>query len=212
MCSGHRLMASETLACAMRGPTENHPAMLREPTEPPWVGDVLAFWFEELREADWFTRSDTIDARIRNRFLELHERLTQAGTIAVTSARSALATVLVLDQFSRNLFRGTARAFAADAQALWLARQAIDRGFDQAMTPVQRLFLYLPFEHSEDPADQALSVALIRRLGRDDLTRYAEAHKAIIDRFGRYPHRNAALGRTSTAEELEFLQEPGSSF
>jgi uncharacterized protein (DUF924 family) len=96
--------------------------------------------------------------------------------------------------------------------ALRLARQAIASGLDQDMTPAQRLFLYLPFEHSEDPADQVLSVQLIRRLGRDDLTRYAEAHKAIIDRFGRYPHRNAALGRTSTAEELAFLQEPGSSF
>jgi len=196
----------------MRRQTEIHPAGPLGSTEPPWVGEVLAFWFEELREADWFARSEATDARIRDRFLGLHEQLTQTGNLTMASARSALATVIVLDQFSRNLFRGTARAFAADALARQLARQAITRGFDQAMAPVQRLFLYLPFEHSEDPADQALSVALIRRLDRDDLTRYAEAHKAIIDRFGRYPHRNAALGRTSTAEELEFLQEPGSSF
>jgi len=196
----------------MRRQTEIHPARPLGSTEPPWVGEVLAFWFEELREADWFARSEATDARIRERFLGLHEQLTQTADLTVASARSALATVLVLDQFSRNLFRGTARAFAADTQALRLARQTIDRGLDQEMTPMQRLFLYLPFEHSEDPADQVLSVQLIRRLGREDLTRYAEAHKAIIDRFGRYPHRNAALGRTSTAEELEFLQEPGSSF
>jgi uncharacterized protein (DUF924 family) len=186
--------------------------MIRDDSEHPWVDEVLEFWFEELREADWFTRNEVTDARIRERFLALYERLAQAGDLAVASARSALAAVIVLDQFSRNLFRGTARAFAADASARQLARQAIAQGFDQAMPPLQRLFLYLPFEHSEDPADQALSVTLIRRLGREDLTRYAEAHKAIIDRFGRYPHRNAALGRTSTTEELEFLQGPGSSF
>ncbi len=186
--------------------------MIEGDSEPPWVGDVLAFWFEEMREADWFARSDATDALIRARFLALHERLTQAEDSDVTSPRTSLASVIVLDQFSRNLFRGTARAFASDELALRLARQAIARGFDQAMTAGQRLFLYLPFEHSEDAADQALSVELIRRLGRDDLTRYAEAHKAIIDRFGRYPHRNAALGRISTAAELEFLQEPGSSF
>ena len=186
--------------------------MVEGDAEPPWVGAVLEFWFEELREADWFVRSETIDARIRDRFLELHATLSQAGDTEGTSARTSLAAVIVLDQFPRNLFRGTARAFTSDDLARRVARQAIARGFDQAMTPEQRLFLYLPFEHSEDPADQALSVELIRRLGRDDLTRYAEAHKAIIDRFGRYPHRNAALGRTSTAAELEFLQEPGSSF
>lgn len=186
--------------------------MVQGDAEPPWVGAVLEFWFEEMREADWFVRNESTDARIRARFLDLHERLSQTDTAAGISARTSLATVIVLDQLPRNLFRGTARAFASDDLARRVARQAIAQGFDQAMTPEQRLFLYLPFEHSEDPADQALSVELIRRLGRDDLTRYAQAHKAIIDRFGRYPHRNAALGRTSTAAELEFLQEPGSSF
>ena len=117
-----------------------------------------------------------------------------------------LAAVIVVDQFSRNMFRGTPRAFAADPIARRLARRAVDRGFDLSMTREERLFLYLPFEHSEDREDQARSVHLIGQLGHDGWTRYAQAHQSIIDRFGRFPHRNAILGRTSTPDELALLE------
>jgi len=181
-------------------------------TEPAWVGEVLSFWFQELGEAHWFAKNGLLDEQIRARFLVLYEQVARSEGGGVTTPRAMLAAVIVVDQFSRNLFRGTPRAFAADPLARRLARQAIAQGFDAAMKSEERLFLYLPFEHSEDRADQVLSVDLMRGLGREDWTRYAEAHKAIIDRFGRYPHRNATLGRPSTPEELAFLEEPGSAF
>jgi uncharacterized protein (DUF924 family) len=113
---------------------------------------------------------------------------------------------------SRNMFRGTPQAFAADAKALDLAAAAVALGFDRALTNDERQFLYLPFEHAESAEAQAHSVALFASLGDPELTKWAEAHKAVIDRFGRFPHRNAVLGRTSTPEEIEFLRQPGSSF
>src|SRR5262249_2280781 len=118
----------------------------------------------------------------------------------------------VFDQMSRNMFRGTARAFATDPKALNIAEMTVTRGLDRGLTKEERLFCYLPFEHAEDSATQARCVALISGLGDPELTKWAEAHKAIIDRFGRFPHRNPALARRSTAEEVEFLKEPGSSF
>jgi uncharacterized protein (DUF924 family) len=180
--------------------------------EPAWVGDVLDFWFRELGAKSWFARSDEIDETIRVRFLEVHQRVASAGGFDVTAPREMLAAVIVLDQFSRNMFRGTPRAFASDAVARGLARQAIAQGSDRSMTHDERLFLYLPFEHSEDRDDQALSVRLIGELGNDDLSRYAVAHQSIIERFGRFPHRNAILGRASTEEELALLQDPMGSF
>jgi uncharacterized protein (DUF924 family) len=180
--------------------------------EHSWVRDVLAFWFKELHPTDWFAGNDATDEKIRARFLGLHERIASSEGSGMTAPESVLAGVIVLDQFSRNLFRGQASAFAADPLARRLARDAIAQGFDEAMTAEQRFFLYLPFEHSEDRADQVLAVELIGRLGREDWTRYAEAHKSVIDRFGRYPHRNAALGRPSTPEEIDFLRQPGSAF
>lgn len=180
--------------------------------EPAWVGEVLDFWFSELDEADWWAKSDANDAGIRERFLDLHERLVRTEGRDITGARPMLAAVVVLDQFSRNIFRGSPRAYAADPIARRLARQAISQGLDAGMRPEDRLFLYLPFEHSEDRADQALAVDLISALGREDWTHYALAHKAVIDRFGRFPHRNAVLGRETTAEERVALQEPMSSF
>lgn len=181
-------------------------------SEPAWVKDVLEFWFQELGDAHWFARSNTIDGQIRLRFLELHERLATGCGRNLTAPRPMLAAVIVLDQFSRNMFRGTPRAFAADAIARGLARQAIDRGHDSAMTRAGRMFLYLPFEHSEDREDQALAVRLIKQLGNKEWTRYAVAHRAIIERFGRFPHRNAILGRPSSADELAALEEPLGSF
>ena len=180
--------------------------------ELAWVGEVIHFWFEELAEAHWFARSDDIDAQIRDRFLTLHERLVTKDGPGVSAPRPMLAAVIVLDQFSRNIFRGTPRAFAADSIARRLSRTAIEQGLDSAMKKQERLFLYLPFEHSEDREDQALSLHLFERIGDEEWTRYALAHKVIIDRFGRFPHRNAMLNRPSTADEIAFLQEPMRSF
>jgi len=183
-----------------------------EATEAPWVRDVLAFWFDELGAAHWFGKSDAIDARIRHRFGPLHERIVSDAGTDVDGPRHVLAAVIVVDQFSRNMFRGTPRAFAADHIGRRLARHAIERGFDASMAPAERMFLYLPFEHSEDRGDQALAVRLIGQLGNEEWTRYALAHQSIIDRFGRFPHRNAVLGRTSTSDELALLEDPLGSF
>jgi len=179
---------------------------------PDWAREVLDFWFSELTERDWWAKSDALDERIRARFAGLHGRLATSDARDVEGPTATLAAILVLDQFSRNMFRGTARAFATDAVARRLARDAIEQGYDLAMRPEERVFLYLPFEHSEDRADQQRSVDLISKLGREDWTAYAGAHQALIDRFGRFPHRNAALGRTSTPEELLAMKEPMGSF
>ena len=176
--------------------------------EPHWVAEVLHFWFDELGPARWFARSETTDVQIRERFLSLHERAVDEGGAGVTLQRPLLAAVILLDQFSRNLFRGTPRAYAADPIARRLARFAIAQGCDATLQPQEGLFLYLPFEHSEDPADQALAVELIARLGNAEWTHDAMAHKKIIDRFGRFPHRNAILGRSSSTAELALLQDP----
>ena len=183
-----------------------------EDFEPAWVGEVIRFWFEELTEDHWFLKSDDVDRRIRERFLTLHEQLVENNCSGVAASRPLLAAVIVLDQFSRNMFRGTPRAYAADAIARRLARTAIEQGFDAAMKKQERLFLYLPFEHSEDREDQAMSLQLFERLGHEEWTRHAMAHKVIIDRFGRFPHRNATLNRASTTEEIAILKEPMGSF
>jgi uncharacterized protein (DUF924 family) len=181
-------------------------------TEPEWSTDVLYFWFAELGEAHWFARSDATDALIRKRFLGLHEQLAADEPGGGETPHGALAKVIVLDQFPRNMFRGTPRAFATDALARTVARSAIDAGLDAHLTRAERLFLYLPFEHSEDRQDQALAVRLIEPLGSDDWTHFARAHQSIIERFGRFPHRNAILGRKSSAEELVALADPKGSF
>jgi uncharacterized protein (DUF924 family) len=178
------------------------------PAVPAWATEVLDFWFGELGAAHWFRKNDGIDARIRERFLALHQQLVAHDGRVSAAPRTLLAAVIVLDQFSRNLFRGTPRAFAADSIARRLARSAISQAFDAGMKDEERLFLYLPFEHSEDREDQALAVELIARLGNADWTRYAIAHQAIIDRFGRFPHRNAILNRPSSADEVALLQQP----
>jgi len=175
--------------------------------EPGWVSEILQFWFDELGSAHWFAKSDITDALIRKRFLGLHERLVADDASDCGAHRPLLGAVIVLDQFSRNLFRDTPRAYAADPIARRLARSAIAQGFDNAMTAHERLFLYLPFEHSEDRADQALAVEMIARLGNEGWTRDALKHQAIIDRFGRFPHRNAILDRQSSADEIERLQQ-----
>lgn len=182
--------------------------------EPAWVNEVLGFWFVELGPESWFARSDALDETIRSRFLALHETLasTEAASFDHATPRTLLAAVVVLDQFSRNMFRGSARAFASDAIARRLARGALHRQAHRSLAAEQRFFLYLPFEHSEDRADQALAVELITELGNADWTKYALAHQAIIDRFGRFPHRNECLGRDSTPEERQLLADPMGSF
>ena len=181
--------------------------------EPAWVGEVLDFWFGELGPRQWFAKDDALDESIRQRFGALHAHLleTQAREVEWLGGRAAQAAVIVLDQFSRNLHRGSAQAFAADELARQLAREAIACGEDARLAPEQRLFLYLPFEHSEALADQELSVKLTEQLGNEYWTKYAIAHRDLVARFGRFPHRNAALGRESTPEELAALAE-GHSF
>lgn len=181
--------------------------------DPAWVDEVLHFWFEELDQQAWFRKSDGTDALIRSRFLSVYEAVAELpAESALTSARRALATIIVLDQFPRNLFRGTPRAFATDRKAGEVARGAVGCGFDRNFDVHGRAFMYLPFEHSEDLADQERAVELFTPLGNAEYTRYAVAHRDIIARFGRFPHRNAILGRPSTPEELLFLEQPGSSF
>jgi uncharacterized protein (DUF924 family) len=172
---------------------------------------VLRFWFEE-HPKDWFVKNPAFDAEIRARFLTLHEEAA-AGRLAhwADASRSCLALVIMLDQFPRNLFRGEARAFATDDLARAAARVILERGWNLAMTQDEQLFAYLPFEHSESLADQVLCCELMKDF-EPELLRYAIRHREIIERFGRFPHRNAILGRESTPAELAFLKEPGSGF
>ena len=183
-----------------------------ETADGDWAGAVLGFWFQELGESRWFARDDALDAAIRNRFLATYEQLLAMGPTDFVTPRQALAAVIALDQFPRNMFRGTPRAFASDGLARDISRSAIAAGLDRELTPAQRLFLYLPFEHSENVADQALAVRLIEPLGSESWTLYARAHQSLIERFGRFPHRNAVLGRASTPDEEEALKGPMGAF
>ncbi len=186
--------------------------------------EVLAFWFgregEEgyggFREA-WFSRNPDFDLEIRDRFEDVYEEAVAGGLEAWKgAAQSCLALIVVLDQFPRNMFRGDARMYAADHLALAAARHAVERAYDRELPPFQRMFVYLPFEHSEDLDDQRFSMELFRGLagemGSDDLLVYAAQHLKIVERFGRFPHRNEILGRRTTPEEAKFLEEPNSSF
>jgi uncharacterized protein (DUF924 family) len=175
----------------------------------PSAADVLAFWLAAGHER-WFEHDDAFDAEIRARFAATYEDAA-AGRLRAweDEPQSALALVIVLDQFPRNMFRGSARAFDTDALARAAAERAIARGFDRKIAMPERVFFYLPFEHSEASADQERSVALIGATGDADLRKWAELHADIIRRFGRFPHRNALLGRTTTADEQAFLDGGG---
>ncbi|MDF0519052.1 DUF924 domain-containing protein [Bradyrhizobium yuanmingense] len=170
---------------------------------------VLAFWREAGRER-WYERSDAFDAEIRRRFLSLWQRAA-AGELASWEASDdgALALVIVLDQFPRNMFRGTPQAFASDAQARDVVRRAIARGVDRRVDPLLLEFLYLPFMHSEHLADQLHCVALFQNTDNAESLKYARDHADIIARFGRFPHRNRLLGRDTTEEEQAFLDGGG---
>jgi len=174
---------------------------------------VLRFWFEEIKPAQWWSVDSAFDQTVRERFTPVHNAAVR-GELSRWRAQAdgRLAEVIVLDQFSRNMHRGTALAFAADPIALVLAQEAIAGAHDRSLSQDQRIFLYMPFMHSESALIHETAVLLFQVLGRQSNLDFELRHKAIIDRFGRYPHRNAALGRTSTADELRFLQEPGSSF
>jgi uncharacterized protein (DUF924 family) len=170
--------------------------------------DVLAFW-RDAGEDKWFTRDDAFDAEVREKFLGTHEAAA-AGKLSdwEETADGALALCIVLDQFPRNMFRGEARTYATDSQARAVANRALKRGYDQDVPDDMRGFLFLPFMHSEDMTDQQRCVELYRAAGDKNLT-YAERHAEIIRRFGRFPHRNALLGRATTPEEQTFLDGGG---
>ena len=186
--------------------------------------EVLDFWFGregeegygEFREA-WFNRDPEFDREIRDRFEPVYEEAA-AGRLDhwKSEARSCLALIVVLDQFPRNMYRGDARMYAADEKAREAARHAVEHTYDRELSPYGRLFIYLPFEHSEELDDQRLSVELFRGLatemGSEDLLGYAVQHFKIVERFGRFPHRNEILGRRTTPEETKFLSGPDSSF
>jgi uncharacterized protein (DUF924 family) len=198
-------------------------AMHSEPT----ITAILNFWFGdsgtestsyEQRRRFWFGKTPEFDQAIREQFHAVYAQAA-AGQLDhwQDTPEGSLALILVLDQFSRNMFRDTAQAFATDPQALAAAKRAIARGFDQQLLPIQRIFLYLPLEHSEDLADQQQSVEQFRQLiaaspDLQDTFDYALRHQSVIERFGRFPHRNRLLGRDTTPEEAEFLTQPGSSF
>ena len=181
---------------------------------------MLDFWFGPERgkpRPEWFRKDDAFDAEIRRRFGELHASAARRELEAWrASPEPMLALIILLDQFSRNLHRGDARAFAQDAHALECALETVTRGDDLGLLPVERQFVYLPFEHSEDLAHQEKGCDLMRSLDAFEETRgvseWAVKHRDVIARFGRFPHRNAVLGRESTPEELAFLDQPGSRF
>jgi len=177
--------------------------------------DILAFWFEESSPAQWFQKNPDFDAAIRDRFGSDYD-LAAAGIFDgwQDTPEGCLALCILLDQFPRNMFRDSPRAFATDFKALTFAKYAVEKRFDTLLPPVKRRFLYLPFEHSEDMDDQNLSVGFFATMKKDDPVgyEYAIRHRDVISRFGRFPHRNAALNRTSTPEETAYLAEPGAGF
>ncbi|MGZ9031087.1 MAG: DUF924 family protein [Burkholderiaceae bacterium] len=187
------------------------------------ASDVLSFWFGEPDSPDylqprelWFTKSDATDRRIANQFGPVVERaLHGEHDDWAATTRGALALVVLLDQFPRNMFRGTPRAFAGDSRALALAMRLVDTSRDMTLAPVERWFVYMPLEHSEQLLDQYESVRLFERLAADGLDApldWARRHFEVVKRFGRFPHRNAILGRESTSDEFAFLKQPGSGF
>ncbi|WP_414527316.1 DUF924 family protein [Nodularia chucula] len=185
---------------------------------------ILEFWFGHpdafdygKPQADWFRENGEFDQEIRNRFFSTYEKA--AGGYLdnwIDAPDTCLALIILLDQFPRNMFRGQAEAFATDWEALSAAQQAVVRGYDSQLLPVQRWFIYLPFEHSENLSHQRQCVKLFQQLSHDPdsatAIEHSLIHKKIIERFGRFPHRNSILGRNSTVAEKEFLQQPNSWF
>ncbi len=185
---------------------------------------ILRFWFGEppgsyaQQKPLWFGKQPTLDAEIRQQFGQTYQQAVDGQLNDWReSPQGCLALIVLLDQFARNMFRDTAPMFATDGQALGLAEFAVEQGYDQQLSPLERIFIYLPFEHSEDRDDQTRSVALFQQLVEEapeltDVLDYAKRHQVVVERFGRFPHRNRILGRDTTPEEAEFLTQPGSSF
>lgn len=188
------------------------------------MNEILDFWFGSSNSPEfgkvqkkWFEKDDNFDEEVRDRFLWQYEQAASGQLDSwQESPENCLALIILLDQFGRNMFRGTPRAFATDSKALAAAQHAVSNNFDRQLLPVQRWFIYLPFEHSENLEHQQKSVELFRNLqGEPDsesVINYAIRHLEIIERFGRFPHRNQILGRETTPAEAEFLQQPGSAF
>jgi uncharacterized protein (DUF924 family) len=174
---------------------------------------VLRFWFDELPPEKRFAKDDAVDAMCEARFGVVRNAILASGAAGWRDdADSLLAAIIALDQFSRNIHRNSPRAFEADGLALKLAREAIAKGWDTGMDAARRQFVYMPFEHAEDANVQAESVALFAAIGDRDGLEYARGHQALIEQFGRFPHRNKALGRTSTPEEETYLKQPGAGY
>jgi len=174
---------------------------------------VINFWFNEIEPVFWFKKDSNFDDRIRKQFLDTYLSATRCELYEWRStAEGRLAEIIVLDQFSRNMFRDSAQAFTFDSLAVTLTQEAISAGFDLQLPLQQRKFIYMPLMHSESLIIHQLAVKMFSQKGLEDNYEFEIRHKKIIEQFGRYPHRNVALARTSTLEELEFLNQPGSSF
>lgn len=174
---------------------------------------VIEFWFHEIEPLQWWQKDREFDLLIERRFGDLHTQA-KAGELDAwrKTPLGSLAEIIVLDQFSRNIFRGEAASFAYDSMSLVLAQCAIEKEFDLQLENAERAFMYMPFMHSESQRIHLTAVELFQSLGLESNLKFEYEHKAIIDQFGRYPHRNTILGRESTHEELEFLQQPNSGF
>jgi uncharacterized protein (DUF924 family) len=176
-------------------------------------GEILKFWFQELEPRQWFLKDLSLDEMIRSRFSEFHLKASRCEFyLWRESIQGRLAEIIILDQFSRNLFRDQAKAFSQDPLALGLAQVAIETGEQSQLTVSQRAFLYMPFMHSESLEIHEIAVKLFSEPGMESNYDFDLKHQAILKRFGRFPHRNQILGRASTPEEVEFLKQPGSSF
>lgn len=175
--------------------------------------EILGFWFDEIDHSKWWAKDDDFDKLISDRFSGIHARAARCELFEWRSeARGRLAEIIVLDQFSRNIYRGTPSAFASDPLALALAQAAVSAKADEGLSPLERSFLYLPFMHSESLRIHAIALELYRKNGIQSNLEFEIKHQLIIEKFGRYPHRNGILGRPSTDEEIEFLKQPGSGF
>jgi len=174
---------------------------------------ILKFWFEEIDHSQWWSKNDGFDQRISERFADIHAQAIRCELFAWRkNAEGRLAEIIVLDQFSRNMFRDSPLSFANDSLALALSQEAISVGADQELSPIQRSFLYMPFMHSESLMIHEIALDLYKKNGIQANLDFEIKHKEVIKKFGRYPHRNRILGRVSTKEEIEFLNQPGSGF
>lgn len=175
--------------------------------------DVLSFWFEDIEPSQWWTKDDVFDQLIKDKFLILHQQASRCELFEWRkTAKGRLAEIIVLDQFSRNIFRDSSQAFLSDPMALTLAQEAISLGKDIELTQVEKSFMYMPLMHSESLKIHNVAVELYRMSGAESSLAFEIKHRNIIEKFGRYPHRNNILNRASTEEEIAFLKQPDSSF